>query len=603
MPGLCGVVQPQASPSSASVVEIMLRRMCRFPWHVPSHIEGAGVAIGQALVTPANGSAASGLTTSGHLTVGFDGELYTPQEARQPVVSAICEGLRRDGPSLFASVHGCFSCAVWDDASLRLSIATDRYGMRGLYWTRAGERFLFASEISALLAVEGVSTAPDESGLAQFLSFGQYLGESTRYRDITLVPAGCWLTFDAQAGTVAVTPYAKPADVPNVASDRAWKDLIAERTEACVARACNTDTTLGLSLSGGLDARTILGVAPRGTRMTCVSLGIPGSIDHRAASRLADLAGQPHHQLMLAGDFLSRFETLFRQVVDLTDGLYLDQGIVLTTLPTYRELGIQTLLRGHAGELMHMSKAYAFSLDRTALSLDSPPALSDWLWSHLSGYMIGEAEESLFKGRFATRMREMARAALERQLAVWDHVEPVPQRIWRMFVSERLRRETAPSLHLFRNFVETRVPLLDPELVDTLLAAPVRLKIGDELQAAILARSRPEFLDVVNANTGAPMNAGPWQAKLAYFRMKVLGRLGVAGYQPYERLGLWLARELKPLVHRVLLSERFIDKGLFEPAGIRELLSQHEKRQRNHTYLIMALLVLEMAGQHEPSES
>ena len=109
--------------------------------------------------------------------------------------------------------------------------------------------------------------------------------------------------------------------------------------------------------------------------------------------------------------------------------------------------------------------------------------------------------------------------------------------------------------------------------------------------------------DVVNANTGAPMNAGPWQAKLAYFRMKVLGRLGVAGYQPYERLGLWLARELKPLVHRVLLSERFIDKGLFEPAGIRELLSQHEKRQRNHTYLIMALLVLEMAGQHEPSES
>jgi hypothetical protein len=85
--------------------------------------------------------------------------------------------------------------------------------------------------------------------------------------------------------------------------------------------------------------------------------------------------------------------------------------------------------------------------------------------------------------------------------------------------------------------------------------------------------------------------------------MKVLGRLGVAGYQPYERLGLWLARELKPLVHRVLLSERFFDKRLFEPAGIRELLWQHERRQRNHTYLIMALLVLEMAGQHEPSES
>jgi hypothetical protein len=273
---------------------------------------------------------------------------------------------------------------------------------------------------------------------------------------------------------------------------------------------------------------------------------------------------------MLADDFLSRFEALFREVVDLTDGLYLDQGIVLTTLPAYRELGIQTLLRGHAGELMHMSKAYAFSLDDEALSLTSKGEVTDWLWRHLTGYMIGSSEESLFRGRFAGRMREMARAALETQLAVWDHVEPVPQRIWHLFVAERLRRETAPSLQLFRNFVETRVPFLDPE-----------------------------FLDVVNANTGAPMSAGPWTTRIAYARMKILGRLGVAGYQPYERLGLWLARDLKPLVHRLLLSDRFLDRGLFEPAGLRAVLAQHESRRRNHTYLIMALLVLAIADRDE----
>ena len=57
-----------------------------------------------------------------------------------------------------------------------------------------------------------------------------------------------------------------------------------------------------------------------------------------------------------------------RAMVRLTDGHYLSQCIVMPTLPVYRDLGVQVLLRGHAGELMHMTKAYNFSLDRPTLA-------------------------------------------------------------------------------------------------------------------------------------------------------------------------------------------------------------------------------------------
>lgn len=596
MPGLCGVVQAAATPPAAQVVDVMLARLCRYAWHVPDRLDMIGVSLGHAAVMPAGGEAPKGLLTSGHLAVGFDGELYDPaMPSGGRTVETVTERLLGDGPSFFNGTHGCFACAVWDEASLRLSLATDRYGMRPLYWTRVADRFLFASEVSALLAVAGVSRARDESGLSQFLSFGHFLGESTLYSAIRLVPAGSWLTFDAQAGTVTTSSYVTTSDEPTATSHEEWKALVDERATAAVAHTCVGGGRLGLSLSGGLDARTILGLAPSNTKLTCVSLGIPGSIDHRAAAALAARAGQAHHQLMLSGDFLGRFETLLREVVHLTDGHYLDQGIVLTTLPTYRELGIQTLLRGHAGELMHMSKAYAFSIDEAGLRLDSKQTLVDWLWRHLTGYMIGAVDERLFTGNFGGRMRDMARAALEQQASRYDAVEPVPQRIWRLFLSERLRRETAPSLQLFRNFVETRVPFLDPALVEPLLRAPVDLKVGDELQAYILRNHRPSFLDIVNANTGAPLSAGAWRSRAAYVRMKVLAKLGVAGYQPYERLGLWLARDLKPLVHRLLLSDAFFSRGIFEPAGIRALLEQHESRRRNHTYLIMALLIFEIA--------
>ena len=599
MPGVCGVVHTGAASRGAGTLEAMVGHLRRFDWHVAHHVDVVGASLGHVTVTPAGaaGIGVSGLASAGRLAVAFDGELYAPFRSApgRSIAQEVASRLWEDGPGYFATVHGCFSCAVWDATAARLSIATDRYAMRPVYWTKAGGRFLFASEIDALLSADGVSSARDEEGLAQFLSFGQYLGETTLYQGIRVVPAGSWLTFDAASGEVTTSAYAPATSVPDGRSDDEWKERIDAAAVAAVRSACTGDDALGLSLSGGLDARTILGLAPEGTRLTCVSLGIPGSIDHRAAAALAGAAGQPHHPLMLAGDFLARFESLLGEMVRLTDGQYLDQGIVLTTLPAYRDLGIQTLLRGHAGELMHMSKAYAFSLDEQALRLRSTAELTDWLWTHLTGYMIGAADETLFTSPFGRRMRDMARAALERQVARWNEVEPAPQRIWRLFVAERLRRETALSLQLFRNYVEVRVPFLEPALVDAVLAAPVHLKVGDELQTFMLRRHRPDFLGVVNANTGAPMAAGPLRTRLGWLRMKVFAKVGVPGYQPYERLGLWLARDVKPLVHRHLLADGAVAVEMFGRDAVARLVAQHEARTHNHTFLLMALLISDAA--------
>jgi hypothetical protein len=111
---------------------------------------------------------------------------------------------------------------------------------------------------------------------------------------------------------------------------------------------------------------------------------------------------------MLDEGFLRQFERHLREMILLTDGHYLDQGIVMPTLPLYRDLGIETLLRGHAGELLHMSKAYAFSLDDAALRA-SEGELPAWLLGHLTAYMLQGVPSDIF----TTDVREGARASLE----------------------------------------------------------------------------------------------------------------------------------------------------------------------------------------------
>jgi hypothetical protein len=89
------------------------------------------------------------------------------------------------------------------------------------------------------------------------------------------------------------------------------------------------------------------------------------------------------------------------------------------------------------------------------------------------------------------------------------------------------------------------------------------------------------------------MGAGRAATRIAQLRMKVLAKLGAPGYQPYERLGLWLRRELAPLVQETLLSEQCLGRGIFDPAGVHAVVDQHLNRNRNHTYLLLAMMIFE----------
>jgi asparagine synthase (glutamine-hydrolysing) len=475
-----------------------------------------------------------------------------------------------------------------------LVLVNDRFGMKPLYYATVPDRLLFASETQAILADPAVSRTTSLSGVAQFFTFGQLLGEETFLERIRLLPAAGLLTYDADTGHVEMDRYWRLQGRPVARSRAETLDRIDTAFGQAVER-CVADTAgLGLSLSGGMDARTILARAARPDRMlSTLCLGMDGSMDHRSAAAMARLTGCRHHQVILGEEFLGQFEAHLRHMVRLTDGQYLCQCIVMPTLPVYRDLGIRVLLRGHAGELMHMSKAYNFSLNRAALAMDDETGLRDWLWRSLQAYMLDGTDGRLFAPAHRADIPALARDSLDDCFAETADTDPPIHRVWHMFLNQRLRRETALSLVEFDSVVETRLPYLDNELIDELFAAPPELKLGEEIQADILRRHRPEFLNVVNVNTGTVVGAGRLRRTIGDFRRRVLAKLGVKGYQPYERLGLWLRRELRPLVERLLLSEESLDRGVFDPNTVRHVVADHLGGRKNHTFLLLALLIFE----------
>jgi len=610
MPGICAITDTAYDSDAPSVLVDMLRRMKHHPWYVVEEYANipAGVGMGRVSLGVVNTGEQPVVSEDRSVVVVMDGELYNYRNERDALEAAGCRfageshaevflhGYCSAGKKFFDRLGGKFSAVIWDSERGRVIATNDRFGMKPLYYAHLPGKLLLASELKAILADPEVSREPDIRGVSHFFTYGQYLAQSTSFAAISVLPAAAWLVFDIARDRLAVDRYWRLGASAAEHHEKAeWLDRIDEAFKRAVDRRVSKTERLGLALSGGLDARTILAVIDhQSVPITSVAMGIPGCRDHRSAGQLAALTNRRHHNYVLRTDFLDHFETHLDRMVHMTDGQYLSQCIVMPTLPFYREQGIEVLLRGHAGELMHMNKAYNFSLDRRTLAIRTEAELEDWAFGHLRAYMLEGVDGPLLAPKHGDALDTLARDSLCECLRESAGMEPTAQRIWHLFVSQRLRRETALSLVKFGSQVETRLPYLDNGLVELLMAAPPELKLGETIQGHILRQRRPEFLDVINVNTGTRMGAGPVARKWAGLRQKVLAKLRVRGYQPYERLGLWLRRELQPMVRKILLDDRCLGRGLFNPDTVNSVVGQHFRRQHNHTFLLMALMIFEL---------
>lgn len=611
MPGICGFFGTAPAADSPQLLDDMLARL-----HVSTapftgrHIEPDGrCGLGSVSLGIIGTLSQPIVSGDGRLLAVIDGEIE--EQAPAPASSfhngqpaderdlANSLGVRysREGAKVVADWEGSFAAAAINLDSATLRLVSDRFGTRPLYYAHTFRRFCFASSISALLADPDVSRELDRAGVSQFFTFGHYFGDHTSLSAVKVLPAGAVLTYDGRANRVTIDRYWSGDD--RIAARPATRREAYEAVEHALVRSVRRthgrpQTNVGISLSGGLDARTLLGLYDHSQQpITSVCMGMAGSKEHKASQELARIVGCKHHCHVLDTRFLGNFRRHLEHMVRLTDGQYLSQCIVMPTLPMYRDLGIGVLLRGHGGELLHMTKAYNYSLNAEALTLNNDSELESWLWRRLQAYLRDGVEGPLFARR-ELEGTEAARESLRSALAAIPNSASHSQRVAHLFLDQRVRRETMLSMMKFRSVVEPRMPYLDRALVEMLLALPTEWKLADELQNHVLRNHQPRFCQVANTNTGTRLGAGKIRRSVASLRMTTFAKLGVPGYQPYERLGLWLRRELADCVEDILLSEACLDRGIFTPDTVRTVVRKHLSAQRNHTYLIMAMMVFEV---------
>jgi hypothetical protein len=195
------------------------------------------------------------------------------------------DGLRR--------CRGSFALCHYTVASHRLLLATDKLGVRPVYYSAGPDHLYFANSLRVLEAIAGVPKRLDMQGLAEIVAFKYPLGNRTPYADVKILEAAEMLS--CQDGAIAKEFYFRSdtLDPLSMTEDRlldAAYDLFRE----AVARRCDPQRMVVSLLSGGLDSRCIVMMLKQlGADFTALTFE-HGCIDDSLARGLAEAIGVRH---------------------------------------------------------------------------------------------------------------------------------------------------------------------------------------------------------------------------------------------------------------------------------------------------------------------
>src|SRR4051812_1712042 len=148
------------------------------------HVEpSAGLAHARLSVIDVAGGAQPMSNEDGSLWITFNGEIFNYLELREELLARghhfaslsdteVLLHLYEDfGADAVHKLNGQWAFAIWSRRTQTLFLSRDRLGVRPLFYTQCGDRFLFASEIKALFADPDVTRDIDPLGLDNVFTF------------------------------------------------------------------------------------------------------------------------------------------------------------------------------------------------------------------------------------------------------------------------------------------------------------------------------------------------------------------------------------------------------------------------------------------------
>jgi asparagine synthase (glutamine-hydrolysing) len=543
------------------------------------------------------------------VSIVFNGEIYNFQELRRDLearghrfatatdTEAIVHAYEEWGTAAIGKLRGMFGLALWDRRTRTMVVARDRVGIKPLHYATIGGRLYFGSEIKSLLCAPDLPRDLNAGALDHYLSFLYAPSDASFFTHIRKLPPGHFLTW--RDGRTAITPFWRPGVEETFAGTDA--DAVDELTRVltdAVRAHLISDVPLGAFLSGGIDSSLVVAMMSRvsGGRVKTFSIGFdqPQYDELQYSRQVAERYDTDHHEDVVTPDGIAILDTL----VSHFDEPFGDASAIPTWyVSQLAAKHVTVTLSGDGGdELFGGYDRYLQDPRVAAIDRYAPPAIrrvaglvSSRLPHGAKGKQFLRHIAENDRGRYLDTVgffnavdksglySEGLRARLSsdnperRVLKIFDRYAALPwaSQMMRFDIETYLPDDilTKVDRTSMAHSIESRVPLLDNDVIDFALRLPSALKIRNGRRKHVLKEVAAQFLP-----------AGLIDRRKQGFAVP---------------LDVWFRSSLRELFSDTLLSPRALQRGYFDPAFIHRLVQEHVGGVRDHALRLWQLVVFE----------
>ena len=535
--------------------------------------------------------------------------------------------------------NGMFAFALYDSRNQKVWIARDRYGIKPLYYTLTNKgTFLFGSEIKSILEYLTETPDVDLAALNEYFSFQNIFSDRTLFSGIKLLPPGHCLELDlSHVGNSSGTPpivsvrSACPDTIgetreslwngpdligKKISKTKYWdfdfgrevnipanelEDQLYDRLTQAIQRQCVSDVPVGSYLSGGMDSGTVTAItASVFGRISTFTIGFDLSeaaahelsFDEReSAEYITNLFQTEHNERVLhSGDMEAAMANLIWHLEDLRVGQCYPNYYAARLASKF----VKVVMSGTGGDELFGGYPWRYA----AAIGNGVKSYMDNYYRYWQRLVYNKEKPLLFNQEVANQLRKMDidgaipfknhtlmafRNVYPKDIQCKNQGEQIKGSLYfecKTFLHGLLVVEDKMSM---AHSLETRVPLLDNDLVDFACQTPVRYKIANlhnryRSEGRIGLERTDVGKDILRKTMGRIIPKSVTQAK----------KQGFSG--PDES---WFRGSSEKYVRDLLLNDRARINEYLNPEYVRQVIETHSSGVENKRLLIWSLLSFE----------
>ena len=548
----------------------------------------------------------------------FNGEIYNFQEKRETlkkegytfqsktdseVILALYD---KYGKECLGHLRGMFSFAIYDSRKNTLFCARDRVGKKPFKYYLDNNVFIFASELKAILTQSEYQKEPDYTAIHHYLTLQYCPAPLTGFKDIKKLKPAHFLFIDLKTRKLEKQRYWKlDYSQKLVLSEKEWCGKIMSKLKESVKLRMISDVPLGAFLSGGIDSSAVVGLMSKLNNKPIKTFSIGFNEEKfselKYARMIAEKFNTEHTEFKVEPNAIEMLPKLVKQYEE----PYADSS----ALPAYyvskmTRDHVTVALNGDGGDENFAGysrySAFKFSffyeklkffnkllvLPSTKITANlikntffervyrfSQSAQEDYKkrYMHYTAYFTNDQKSNLYNDNFKKKVwDENTYELVANQFLEANTKDGMDQALYADF-SSYLPEDLLVKMDIDTMAVslEGRSPFLDHELLELTAKIPFNLKIkGFNNKKYILKK----------ALEGLVPNEILYRPKMGF---------GV----PIEK---WFRGDLKGHTKEIILSQKALDRNIFNKKFLEKLLKTHESTKINHSHRIWALLTLEL---------